>query len=80
MTNRAPDTSIRTRLSAAKPMLIRAGLLGLCLGMVIIGLLHNFNRFKDPEELMPNAQLEAIGVGQSGSVSSQRSDRLDFTG
>ena len=80
MTNRVPDMSIRTRLSAAKPMLIRAGLLGLCLGMVIIGLLHNFNRFKEPEELMPNARLETTGVDHSGSVSGQRSDRLDFTG
>lgn len=77
MTRRAQDTSIRARLLAAKPMLIRAGLLGLCLGMVIIGLLHNFNRFQAPEELMPNAQLETMGLGQSTATPDERADRLD---
>ncbi len=77
------STSLRTRwqgkMAAAKPMMVRAGLAGMCLGIAIIGLLENTGRFSDPGAIYTDARLEAGQIGQVGQGQNDgfaRTDRL----
>lgn len=74
------STSLRTRwlgkMAAAKPMMVRAGLVGMCLGIAIIGLLENTSRFSDPGAIYTDARLEAGQVGQGQTDDFARTDRL----
>ncbi|MFK7793340.1 MAG: hypothetical protein AB8B88_11810 [Devosiaceae bacterium] len=74
------DTSRRARLhdwlQRAKPMLARAGLIGACFGIAIIGILENYNRFGDPEAIYRDARLQPSEVGHATDQPASRSDRL----
>jgi hypothetical protein len=57
-------------------MVLRAGLVGLCIGLVMIGLLENLSRFGSPETLRSQ---DRILSSQSPSAVEQpgRADRED---
>jgi hypothetical protein len=70
MTDRAVPASVRTPATGLKAHLLRAGLLGLCAGLTIIGLMENANRFSTPETLR-------APWSQSERPVDLRADRLD---
>lgn len=68
MTDRAVPASVRTPATGLKAHLLRAGLLGLCLGLMVIGLIENADRFSTPETLHTRTSEQAPDL---------RADRLD---
>lgn len=77
MAFRADTPSFGARLSLARPMLTRAALLGLCLGLVVVGLMENVTRFGSPETLRSQARLTPTPVHEAIETSTLREDRLD---
>jgi hypothetical protein len=77
MARRDETLSIRARLLLARPMLLRAGLLGLCIGLVVIGLMENITRFGSPDTLRSDARLSPTDPSVLGDTQPLREDRLD---
>ncbi|MEO0382886.1 MAG: hypothetical protein AAF234_04965 [Pseudomonadota bacterium] len=76
MAHRAYTPSLSARLSLARPMLFRAGLLGLCLGLVIVGLMENVARFGSPETLRSDARVAPSEVSAPIEAAHLREDRM----
>ncbi len=57
----------------SRDMFLRAGLFGLCLGFIVIGLLENRDRFSDPDTLY----AERHHATPAENASFNREDRLD---
>lgn len=76
MAHRAETPSLRARLSLARPMLFRAGLLGLCAGLVIIGLMENVTRFGSPNTLRSDARVAPSSLSLPVESAQARADRM----
>lgn len=76
MVYRVETPSLRARLSLARPMLFRAGLLGLCVGLLIIGLMENLTRFGSPESLRSDARVAPSQVSTPIEAAHLREDRM----
>lgn len=85
MANGTQSTSLGTRSGGwadqgRRAMILRAGLLGLCLGLVIIGLLENVNRFGSPQAQRSDARIEARQTSQNsilGAAHPNKATRAD---
>jgi hypothetical protein len=77
MARRDETLSMRARLLLARPMLLRAGLLGLCIGLVVIGLMENVTRFGSPETLRSDARVSPTDPRELSDSQPLREDRLD---
>lgn len=63
--------------TSLKSKFVRAGLVGACLGVVIIGLLENADRFSDPQAIYHDARLEPTQVGQLNTAVAPDAAPLD---
>ena len=60
-------------VAITKDMFLRAGLLGLCLGVIVIGLLENRDRFSNPDALYAERHQST----SAENAPFNREDRLD---
>ncbi len=77
MVGRDETLCLRGRLTLVRPMLLRAVLFGLCVGLVIVGLMENVTRFGSPETLRSEARLSPTDSSNPSDSQPLREDRLD---